>query len=64
MKSFSSLLYERREMRDSKKCEKLGLGSNPGLLALKACVLPKRHFTSHELKQGWIELMKQNKHPK
>ena len=41
MKSFSSLLSERRGMRASKNAVLgLGVGSNPGPLAPESCVLP------------------------
>ncbi len=47
MKSFLSLLCERREMRASKNAILgLGVGSKPGPLAPNACGLPMRNSTS------------------
>ncbi len=52
MKSFLSLLSERREMRDSKKnaVPGLGVGSNPGHLAPESCVLPCAPLHFHKVK--------------
>ncbi len=51
MKSFLSLLPERREMRASEKCHPgLGVGSNPSPIAPELCMLPCAPLHIHNLK--------------